>query len=114
MAVVIETPSRAGAVIISSDTRTDGQTAINALKGEKGDQGVQGIQGIQGLKGDKGDKGETGDTGPAGSDATVTPTAVTAAVLASGAYPVRNDVTQPEIDCLWVAPSGQVVMITGS
>jgi hypothetical protein len=27
---------------------------------------------------------------------------------------VRYDVTQPDVDCLWVAPSGQVVLITGS
>lgn len=32
----------------------------------------------------------------------------------AGNLPVRYDATQPETDCLWVAPSGQVVLITGS
>jgi hypothetical protein len=27
---------------------------------------------------------------------------------------VRYDALQPDVDCLWVAPSGQVVLITGS
>jgi hypothetical protein len=27
---------------------------------------------------------------------------------------VRYDASQPEVNCLWVAPTGQVVLITGS
>ena len=36
------------------------------------------------------------------------------ALNTTGDLTVRYDDTQPEIDCLWVAPSGQVVLITGS
>ena len=34
--------------------------------------------------------------------------------LGVGELPVRYDADQPEVDCLWVAPTGQVVLITGS
>lgn len=128
MPVIIAQP-RPGGVLIDYPNRATGPATINKPKGDQGPQGVPGINGADGLQGPKGDtgdagpqgiqglqgfKGDTGDTGPAGSDATVTPSAVTAAVLASGALPVRHDATQPEIDCLWVAPTGQVVMITES
>jgi len=36
------------------------------------------------------------------------------ALVSGGDLPVRYDVTQPEIDCLWVSPTGQIVLITGS
>lgn len=32
----------------------------------------------------------------------------------AGTLPVRYDATQPTVDCLWVAPDGSVVLITGS
>ncbi len=34
--------------------------------------------------------------------------------LGVGELPVRYDAVQPEVDCLWVSPTGQVVLITGS
>jgi hypothetical protein len=49
--------------------------------------------------------GPTGPQGPAGADGTG---------FTAGDLAVRYDATQPTRDCLWVAPSGQVVLITGS
>jgi len=34
--------------------------------------------------------------------------------LGAGELPVRYDEVQPEVDCLWVAPNGRIVLITGS
>lgn len=49
--------------------------------------------------------GPTGPQGPAGANGTG---------FTAGDLAVRYDATQPTRDCLWVAPSGQVVLITGS
>jgi hypothetical protein len=55
-----------------------------------------------------------GPQGPAGADAVVSSASVRAAMVSNGDLPVRYDTLQPTIDCLWVAPTGQVVLITGS
>lgn len=34
--------------------------------------------------------------------------------IGAGDLPVRYDAAQPQVDCLWVSPTGQVVLITGS
>jgi hypothetical protein len=54
--------------------------------------------------------------GPQGIPGTssVTYATVTDALGVGGGLIVRYDATQPEEDCLWCAPSGQVVLITGS
>jgi hypothetical protein len=39
---------------------------------------------------------------------------VVTALGGGGALTVRYDASQPEVNCLWVAPTGQVVLITGS
>lgn len=41
-------------------------------------------------------------------------TLIRQALDAQGSLVVRYDAAQPEIDCLWVAPDGSVVLITGS
>lgn len=84
-----------------------GPQGIQGAKGDKGDTGATGAQGIQGIQGIKGDKGDPGD-------GTVTFSNVTAALGGGGSLSVRYDSSQPTTDCLWVAPSGQVVLITGS
>lgn len=95
-------------------------TGPQGPKGDQGDPGPAGPQGATGPKGDAGDIGPQGAPGPqgaqgaAGSDASVTATNVLAALVPAGNLPVRYDVLQPMVDCLWVAPSGQVVLITGS
>jgi hypothetical protein len=63
---------------------------------------------VSNLPGEKGDKGDPGE------NATVTYSAVITALGGGGALTTRYDATQPQVDCLWVAPSGQVVLITGS
>lgn len=71
---------------------------------------------ITGDKGEQGIQGEEGPQGPQGIPGTssVTYATVTSALDAGGGLIVRYDATQPEEDCLWCAPSGQVVLITGS
>lgn len=85
-----------------------GPTGPQGATGPKGDMGDIGPQGIQGPKGD------TGNTGPSGSDATVNNANVIAALNVNADLTVRFDATQPEVDCLWCAPSGALILITGS
>jgi len=53
-----------------------------------------------------------GDAAAVTAAAQYTDTAIDAA--AAGTVPVRYDATQPPVDCLWIAPDGRVVLITGS
>jgi len=54
--------------------------------------------------------GPTGPQGPAGADGADGADGVG---FTAGDLPVRNDATQPTRNCLWVAPTGQIVLITG-
>jgi hypothetical protein len=70
-------------------------------KGDKGDTGATGATGAQGPAGAQGAQGIQGEPGADGLG------------LTTGDLVVRPDATQPARNCLWVAPTGQVVLITG-
>ena len=86
-------------------TGPQGATGATGATGAAGATGAQGPQGIQGIQ---------GEPGADGADGVVDYASVISSLGGGGALTVRYDATQPEVDCLWVAPTGQVVLITGS
>jgi len=89
----------------------------SVLIGPAGATGATGATGPTGATGAAGATGATGPQGPQGvpgTDGVVDFASVISSLGGGGALTVRYDATQPEVDCLWCAPSGQVVLITGS
>ena len=76
-----------------------GATGATGAAGATGATGAQGPQGIQGVPGENG---------------VVDYASIISSLDGGGALTVRYDATQPEVDCFWIAPSGQAVLITGS